>query len=526
MLTNLVKSIYSLSACAAAVLLVPPIASAQTPSTFQIVMPSSATAPVSGRLLLFMKCGTGDKSVEVNLFAPESTWIAAQEIQGVAPGATVQFHADSGAYPKPFNEAPACAREIQAVLDVDHTYNRNGRDASDWESDVITVAQDQAVPAIKLDHRAASTVSRTPVMGIPPIVKEGAAQAFDLKSTLLSHFWGKDVALKSWIVLPPDYEKNSHARYPTVYWTHGFGVPKDFSAQTATQIRARMDSGQLPPMIWVMLEQRTPEGTHEFADSLNNGPWGTALTTELIPALERKYRMDGKPAGRLLTGHSSGGWATLQLQLNFPQVFGGTWPSSPDSIDFHQFIQSDIYVANANVYHKPDGSPWPLARFNGKVIVTLEQAAKIEAVLGTYGGQLASFDWVFSPRGADGRPRPLFDRASGAVDAQVARYWRDHYDLAQLLEQRWPKQHALLKGRLHMIVGTEDTFYLDGAVRSFEQRWKVLDSDAKVTYLAGRNHLDLYTVGQDDLGLFDEIGKQMYAVARPGVTWKAKAAVH
>jgi hypothetical protein len=100
------------------------------------------------------------------------------------------------------------------------------------------------------------------------------------------------------------------------------------------------------------------------------------------------------------------GWATLQLQINYPRVFGGTWSTAPDPSDFHDFTGIDLYAPHANVYHRPDGTPYPLVRMQGKVIETFEQFAKLEQVLGLYGGQLASFDWVFSPRDPTGVQNP------------------------------------------------------------------------------------------------------------------------
>ena len=191
---------------------------------------------------------------------------------------------------------------------------------------------------------------------------------------------------------------------------------------------------------------RLPEGTHEFADSVNNGPWGAALTKEFIPWLESKYRMDARRNGRFLNGHSSGGWATLQLQVNYPQIFGGTWSTSPDPSDFHDFTGPDLYAAHPNLYRKPDGSAWPIMREKGQVQATMEQLAKLEVVLGPYGGQLASFDWVFSPKGPSGAPEPMFDRKTGDVDPKVVAYWRDHYDLAHLTEEHWAKNGDRAEG--------------------------------------------------------------------------------
>ena len=276
----------------------------------------------------------------------------------------------------------------------------------------------------------------------------------------------------------------------------------------------------MPPMIWVMLDESCPQGTHEFADSVNNGPWGAALTTEFLPYLESKYRMDGRPTGRLLNGHSSGGWATLQLQISYPKIFGGTWSTSPDPSDFHDFTNADLYAPNANLYRTSDGTLIPIMRDHGKVVAALQQLAQIERVLGPYGGQLASFEWVFSPKSDSGAPQQMFNRVTGAVDPAVVAYWHDHYDLAHIVEANWPQLKPDLKGRIHLIVGTADTFYLDGAAHKFEAVLNHLGADPHFTYLPDRTHFDLYMVGTDRTALFDQISSEMYAVARPGAHWQ------
>jgi hypothetical protein len=159
-------------------------------------------------------------------------------------------------------------------------------------------------------------------------------------------------------------------------------------------------------------------------------------------------------------------------------------------------------------------------RDHGKVIATLEQFAKLEAVLGPYGGQISSFDWVFSPRSDGGGPEPMFDRQTGAVNAKVVQYWHDHFDLANIVETTWPRRGPMLKGRIHLFVGTADTFYLDGSAHLFEARLKKLDADPHFTYIPDKTHFDLYNVGDNRNALFDQIGAEMYAVARPGVDWK------
>jgi hypothetical protein len=141
-------------------------------------------------------------------------------------------------------------------------------------------------------------------------------------------------------------------------------------------------------------------------------------------------------------------------------------------------------------------------------------------VLGPYGGQMSSFEWVFSPKGPSGAPEPLFDRVTGDVDPAVVAYWHDHYDLAHLVESKWRKDGPLLKGRIHLIVGTADTFYLDESARLFEARLQRLGAEPHFAYIPGRTHFDLYKVGDDSLGLFYQIAVEMYGIARPNSIWR------
>jgi hypothetical protein len=503
----------------------PAPAASQAHVFFRVQAGSSIAAPVSGRLLIFVKQGSGDKEVDTSEMRPQDTWVAAREVHDLAPGATVEVDADEAAFPEPFSALPAGAYEAQAVLDVDHTYNYEGRTQQDWIGNVVSLGSwtpgQVAEPVLPLDRHPEEDRRRAEMIAnFKAQAKPGVAQMEEFESPLLSRFWGHAVKIKAWVILPPGYDEHGADKYPTAYWTHGFGGNLDGALFSGLRLHERMKDGKMPPMIWVMLDESIPEGTHEFADSVNNGPWGAALTTEFIPYLESKYRMDARPTGRLLNGHSSGGWATLQLQVNYPNVFGGTWSTSPDPSDFHDFTNADLYAPNGNLYRRPDGSPIPIIRDKGKVIATMEQLVHLEDVLGPFGGQIASFDWVFSPKGQSGAPEPMFDHVTGSVHPEIVSYWHDHYDLAYLTESHWAEHGASLKGRIHLIVGTADTFYLDGAAHKYEAVLNRLGAEPHFTYLPDRTHFDLYAVGKDNGALFDQIGAEMYAVARPGVDWK------
>jgi S-formylglutathione hydrolase FrmB len=483
------------------------------PVMFHVSLGHASATPVSGRLLVFAKVlGPDDKRpvarVDMDQIDTHATAIAAQEVAHLEPGATVELDADVVAFPTPFSQLKPGHYAVQAVLDRDQSYNYTGRGSGDLVSDVV----EMDLPGDTQPLTLATVIPESD----PAQQTNEHIHRIDFVSATLSRFWGRPVTLRGWVATPPDYGTHPGRRYPTVYYTHGFGGTLSSVHGVAVARWDEMKTGKAPPMIWVGLDQTSPTGTSEFVDSVNNGPWGLALTSELIPDLERQYRMDAKPSGRLLTGHSSGGWAVLWLQVNYPKLFGGAWPTSPDPSDFHDFLSIDLYAPGANVYRKPDGTPWPLARDKGEMLVSVEDFTRREVVVGEYGGQMASFEWVFSPRGADGRPLQMFDRTTGVVAPAVIAYWKERYDVAEHLRRHWPELRRDLDGKIHLTVGTADTFYLDGAAHRLEATMKALGAKTDFRYVEGRGHFDLYLVGDDRSGLYKKIGWEMYALARPG----------
>ena len=326
-----------------------------------------------------------------------------------------------------------------------------------------------------------------------------------MESPALAAFWHKPMYMHAEILMPDSYATSPEKKYPTIYTVHGFGGSYRLSANAIKTWRdAQQKAGA--EFIVVSLDASFPTGHHEFADSDNTGPWGRALTTELIPRLETQYRMIATPQTRFLTGHSSGGWSTLWLQVNYPDLFGGTWSTSPDSPDFHDFTGPDLYhLPQQNIYRDPSGKDYGFVRRNGADTMTLRQYIEREDARGP-GGQFDSFDAVFSPRGADGKPLRLFDLKTGVIDASVARYWETHYDIVRILHDRWPVLGPKLKGKLHVVMGSADTFHLEGGTYRLRDELKALGSDAQVTIVPGADH---GTVFQYDGGLIAHIVREM-----------------
>jgi hypothetical protein len=529
---------------------IPPRAADPAPQEFQVML-APGNDPKSGRLIVVANPAAnwrplaGDTLGRPRYLSPgQTSYVAAQEAPIVTPAQPTRFDADTLAFPAPLSRIAPGEYWVQVRLDVDHDAAYGT--ALDPNADFVSVPMKMALPVaapvpitLQLERfvwdpetpgsAAAAAAARTTRSQTPPTASDlltteadAHIKPIDFLSSALSEFWGKPMHVRGLVLLPPDYD-TSRDKYPTIYRTEGFGGSLGSLNGSARQHYRLMKSGDTPPMIRVFLDHSSPWGTHEFADSVNNGPWGFALTEELIPALEKQYRMDAKPSGRFTTGHSSGGWFAIWQQVRYPEVFGGTWARSPDPVDFRSFTGIDIYRDGANAYVRPDGSAQYLVRdAAGKEITSFKEYALQENVLGDFGGQIDSFDWVFSPKGVDGRPQPLFDRATGKVDPEVARYWRDHFDISYLIRRDWKSLKPVLDGKIRLIMGTMDTFHLNEAAALLEQEMQKLGAKADFFWMEGRTHGNIDRVGDDPQGLEKKIAWEMYAVARPNSPLKPK----
>lgn len=478
------------------------------PLHFRITLsPEASPKPATGRMLVFLSDSPQPQEVLWAGFVPGNTWVAAMEVESIAPGQAIDFDPDVKAFPRPFSQAKPGAYQVMALLDVDHSYNYTRRNEGDLYGPVVKI--ENLNPA---NARPVELVlnKRTEAQSRP--AETDNLKLVEFESPLLAAFWGRPIVIRAGVVLPPGFSTAPDRRYPAVYHNHGFGGDYRGAWGGARPLLKAIEDGKALPMVHVFLDGSFPTGDHEFADSVNNGPWGRALTAEFIPYLEQRFRLIEKPSARFLTGHSSGGWASLWLQVAYPDFFGGCWATAPDPVDFRSFTGIDATPgSNDNAYRRPDGSPHYLIRMRSKDTVTIETFTGQEDVLGEYGGQMASFEWVFSPKGPDGRPMKLFNRVTGELDSTVEQAWRK-YDIRLILEANWPTLEPKLRGKVNVICGGQDTFYLDEAVAKLCDLFKRKGSDAVCEIVPGRDHSNLYapyTTYPD--GLATRIQKEMEA---------------
>ncbi len=316
-----------------------------------------------------------------------------------------------------------------------------------------------------------------PAVEVPP--DHEYVRRIKLQSTILSKWWGHPIFLGATVLLPKDYDRHPDVRYPIVY-SHGhfsLRAPGGFgdTASRGGGFTRYWQSDSAPRMILVTLQHPSPYYDDSYGvNSANNGPFGDAIIQELIPAVESKLRVIREPWARLLTGGSTGGWISLAHQVFYPDFYGGVWSLCPDAVDFryHQIV--NVY-ADTNAYWFDRG--WTRVerparrRPDGNIDAMMKDENWFELAVGDRsrsGGQWDIWEATYSPVGADGYPKPIWNKRTGVIDKSVAVYWKEHYDLRHIIERDWPKLGPKVFDKINVYVGDGDNYFLNMGVRLLE----------------------------------------------------------
>lgn len=333
-----------------------------------------------------------------------------------------------------------------------------------------------------------------------------------IRSERLSEFWGRPMHLGAHVLLPEGFDEHPEARYPLIvfhghfpYDFGGFRVePPDPELECTFSERFQLEcynrivqqeahdfyrtwiGPDFPRFIIIQVQHANPYYDDSYAvNSANLGPYGDAITHELIPYIEERFRGIGEGWARFLYGGSTGGWEALAVQVFYPDEYNGAFAACPDPIDFREYVQVDIYE-DGNAYYV-DG---PFSRIKrpghrdwlGRVQATVESYNHLELALGTRsrsGDQYDIWEAVYSPMGEDGYPQRIWDKLTGEIDHEVAEYWRENYDLRHILERDWATLGPKLAGKIHIYAGDMDNYYLNNAVYLTEE---FLESTAEPYY--------------------------------------------
>lgn len=442
--------------------------------TFEISFSTKLRSdPFTGRVILFLSTDTSGEPRSNHSWLSREP-IFAQDIKALPPDTSLALRNLDG-FPVAPADLPPGKYAVQAVLhtnpDVPHSGTAPGNLYS--KKKIIEFAAGQS-PSISLK------ITRR-VKARPRELHAENIKSIRLRSNCLSKFHQRDIFLRAAVMLPGTYDQDPANKFPVLYAIPGFGGDEFEALQYVAML-----GGPPKGFVCVGLDATCPLGHHVFTDSDNNGPCGRALIEELIPHLEKEFRLISEPSARYLAGHSSGGWSSLWLQIAYPDYFGGVWSTSPDPVDFHDFSGINLYDPRANFYSDAADQKRPIMRRGGKILMQMEDFARMGDVIGP-GGQMASFEAAFSPRGKDGLPMPLWNRQTGAIDPKVAEAWR-RYDIVDKIKREWSRIGPKLKGKITVITGEEDNFYLAGAVHFLKKAVSDLNSDARIIIEPGKDH--------------------------------------
>ena len=461
-----------------------------------------------GRLLVMIsKDGSKEPRFQIN--DTEDTGIlVGKNVENWKSGNVEGFNSKTLAYPiENLGELDNGEYYIQALLHKYETFNlSNGKtvklpmdqgEGQHWNTSPKNIYS----KPIKINFKKNTTVKIEITEEIPPIEPEKDTDYIKhvkIKSELLSKFWGRPMYLQANVLIPKDFKKESKTRYPLMVF-HGhfpksiggfrtspptapkkdtiynsrFGITgyKYIQEKEAYDFYKKWTSKNFPRFLVIEIQHQNPYYDDSYAvNSANIGPYGDAITYELIPHVEKMFNGVGKGWGRFLYGGSTGGWEALAVQVFYPKEYNGCFAACPDPIDFRAYTVVDIYN-DENAYYK-EGSFKKILRpgirdGKGHIKTQLIDMNRREYILGDNsrsGDQWDIWQAVYSPSDENGYPKPIWDKLSGEIDHDVAKYWMENYDLRYIMERDWDKIGNDLKGKINIYCGDMDNYYLNNAV--------------------------------------------------------------
>lgn len=469
---------------------------------------------LDGRLLLLISSdGSSEPRFQISN-GPDTQMVFGKDIEKLQPGEEVIIDSSIFGYPlESLSEIPEGRYWVQALINIYETFHRSDGfvlklppDKGEGQRWNLKPGNLYSVPQqMKINPQKDTILEIELNKEIPPIPKPKETKYIkhvQIQSQLLTEFWGRPMYLGAHVLLPEGFDEHPESRYPLCIFhghypydfdgfretppdlnqkavyserfdIHGYNIIQEIYAY---ELYKEWTGPDFPRMLVIKIQHPTPYFDDSYAvNSANMGPYGDAITYELIPYIEKKFRGIGEGWARFLYGGSTGGWEALAVQIFYPDEYNGCFAACPDVVDFRAFTLVNIYQ-DKNAYYF-DGQwkhvPKPRSRTTkGEVLCTLEEVNHKELVLGTKGrsgGQRDVWLTLFGPVGEDGYPKHLWDKMTGEIDPSVAEYMRENWDLRYILERDWETLGPKLKGKIHIYCGDMDNSYLNNAVYLMEE---------------------------------------------------------
>jgi len=430
------------------------------------------------------------------------------------PNKSLQFDPEAFGYPiQNFNELPSGEFFVQAVFHKYEIFNRadghivklpmDRGEGQQWNrapGNLYSTPQKVTINKGQFPNLTIALDQKIPPIPEPEDTKY--VKHIKIKSKLLSDFWGRDIYLGAHVLLPEGWETHPNVKYPLAIM-HGH-FPADFGGfratppdpnlkpeynerfqvngynltvqQEAYDFHKTWTGPDFPRVIAIKIQHPTPYYDDSYAvNSAAQGPYGDAITYELIPHIEQQFRGIGEGWSRFVYGGSTGGWESLAVQVKYPKEYGMCFAACPDPIDFRAYCLVNIYE-DENAYYQEGTFKKTLVAghrdYLGNVDASLKAMNYRELVLGTKGRSGQQWDiWeaTYSPIDNEGYPKRIWNRLTGEIDKDVATYWKENYDLAYILKRDWAKHGTDWENKIHLYCGDMDNYYLNNAVYLAEE---------------------------------------------------------
>jgi hypothetical protein len=500
-------------------------------SKFAVSFPEQhSKTPLDGRLLLLISTDPAQEPrLQIN-DGLKTQQVFGLNVDGLKPNQKAIIDARAFGYPRQsLRDIPAGTYFVQALLHKYETFKRKDGHTVKLPMDRGEGQQWNRAPGnlystpqkLTIDPRKGGTINLTLEKEIPPIPLPKDTKYIKhvkMQSKLLTEFWGRPMYLGANVLLPEGWDTHPAAKYPLMIF-HGhfpatFGgfreeppdanLKPDYSErfklagynkiqqEYAHEFYKEWTGPNFPRAIIIEIQHANPFYDDSYAvNSANLGPYGDAITYELIPFIEKQFRGLGQGWARFMYGGSTGGWEALAAQVFYPDEYNGCYAACPDPIDFRQFTVVNIYEDDNAYFAKSQWKKTPrpgMRNYLGHVSATMEELNRFELALGDKtrsGQQWDIWQAVYSPVGADGYPKPIWDKRTGKIDKTVAEYWRERYDLGYILKRDWAKLGPKLQGKIHLYCGDMDNYYLNNAVYLVEEFLKTTTNphyDGQVDY--------------------------------------------
>jgi putative esterase len=455
------------------------------------VPPALRNEAITGRVYV-MIAKTNEREPRLQI-GRTGTPLFGRDVDMLPPGrAAILDQTDLGTPVASLKDIPAGEYFVQGFVNVYTEFKRaDGHTVwmhdDQWEGQHWNVAPGNfySVPQRVQIGPATETIKLVADQKIPPVSVPADTvwvKRFKIQSALLTKFWGRPIYVGATVLLPRDYD-TSTVRYPILYRQGHFSLAPPLAFEEGGPLYHEWIRDDFPRMIVVTLQHPTPYFDDSYGvNSVNNGPYGDAIMQELIPEIEKRFRVIGEPWARITDGGSTGGWISLAHQILYPDFYGGVWSYCPDSVTFTDVEGINVYKDDNAFFRTVDWRTVPIINtreINGHVRLTSEQRNHMELVNGTKGRsgeQLDIWSAVFGPLGNDGYFAPLFDKRTGDINHRVAEYWKEHYDLLEYLKRHWSTVGPKLVDKVHVYTGTMDNFFLNNSTKELEEWMKTTEN--------------------------------------------------